>query len=295
MMHSSRTFNDFPRSTPSLTLPSLTPTRIPRQIYDELNSSPTNYGGVLQALFTLAIRASRDSVCWFEDCWEEFGRRGLAELLIPVGRVLALAYAAAGREDEATDLLSKIWNGAAPFGWSAPHATKGTRFSLTSGRQERRPTLYPLGKSILQLTCAKDGDNQQMEEELRELQPRYDKLQTAVIKGVDMYLDTASYNDVSGDLRLHGFWFSDDMIFRRELRKQLENAGAKILEKEWPIRRNSLSILNYYQKHRQQDKVIGFYLDCLHLHSGLPILCTTSGSEFGATEWAAGMGAMMNA
>ncbi|EAS37397.3 uncharacterized protein CIMG_02751 [Coccidioides immitis RS] len=273
MMHSSRTFNDFPRSTPSLTLPSLTPTRIPRQIYDELNSSPTNYGGVLQALFTLAIRASRDSVCWFEDCWEEFGRRGLAELLIPVGRVLALAYAAAGREDEATDLLSKIWNGAAPFGWSAPHATKGTRFSLTSGRQERRPTLYPLGKSILQLTCAKDGDNQQMEEELRELQPRYDKLQTAVIKGVDMYLDTAPYDDVSGDLRLHGFWFSDNMTFRvrglhgfwfsdnmtfrvrvtdwprpfplgkplsrarnpalqRELRKRLENAGAKILEKE---------------------------------------------------------------
>ncbi|EZF34502.1 hypothetical protein H109_06553 [Trichophyton interdigitale MR816] len=161
-----------------------------------------------------------------------------------------------GRRDEAIDLLSKIWNGAAPFEWSTPHVTKGTRFSLTSGRQGRRSTLYPLGKAILQLTSAEDGDHHQMEEELRELHPHYNELRTAVINGKNMYLDTEPYDDVSGDLRLHGFWFSENpMTFpvrvtdwprpfplgqplsrarnpdlRRELRKQLKN--AKTLGKE---------------------------------------------------------------
>lgn len=94
-MHSSRSFDVFPRSTPSPT-----PTTIPSYIYNELNSPPTSYGGVLQALFALPFQgASRDSIRpIFEDCWKEFGRRGLAELLIPVGRVLALSYAAAGQE-----------------------------------------------------------------------------------------------------------------------------------------------------------------------------------------------------
>ncbi|KMP05339.1 hypothetical protein CIRG_05020 [Coccidioides immitis RMSCC 2394] len=105
MKYSSRMFNKLPRF-----IPSLTSTWIPSHIYNELTSPPTNYGGVLQALFTLPFQGASQDLVWsiLEDCWKKFERRGLVELLIPVGRVLVLLYAAARQEDEATELLSKI-------------------------------------------------------------------------------------------------------------------------------------------------------------------------------------------
>lgn len=89
-------------------------------------------------------------------------------------------------------------------------ACDGVLEAHRSERGESRPTLYPLGNLILQLTRASGGDDPQMDEELTGLQPCYDELPTAVINGPDMYLDTAPYTDMSGYLQAKGFRFSDN-------------------------------------------------------------------------------------
>jgi hypothetical protein len=56
----------------------------------------------------------------FERGWSHLKDLQLEQLLIPVGRGLAWSYVLDHRSTDAICLLTKIWDGSQPFGWSTP-------------------------------------------------------------------------------------------------------------------------------------------------------------------------------
>ncbi|OJD15812.1 hypothetical protein AJ78_03954 [Emergomyces pasteurianus Ep9510] len=145
------------------------------------------------------------------------------------GRVLAKSKK---HLDEAIDLLEDIWKGSAPFGWTKPSDSLAD-FPL---RDEKAsvpawPSVYPLGVSLVKLYGLlpqardnsdngnenQDHDNLQIngnnvrslarDNILKMLRPHYDNLDVAVVAGIDIYIDTRTYQDEYGDLARNGVQF----------------------------------------------------------------------------------------
>lgn len=183
--------------------------RILRSIFQRKFSIPAHlYGGLLQDLATLVRREVANRICVrsiFEDCWKEFKKKHLEELLIPVGRALAWSYVLNAQVDDAIKLLSKIMANDAPFEWWRP--AKGTISEFNKKGREIRPTLYPIGSLLVQLRYEKGDRNPWYEFVVTQLEPAYDNLPTAVIEGMKIY-DPEPFNDPSGACRDCGFRFS---------------------------------------------------------------------------------------
>lgn len=143
--------------------------------------------------------------------------------------------------DEAIDLLEGIWKGSGPFGW-ANLSSSFADFPLKDDKATvpAWPSVYPLGASLVKLygmlpeaegnsdsDSYNDNDNENnngngnanhnhnrdnvlslaRENILKELRPHYDNLDVAVVAGIDIYIDTRTYQDEYGDLARNGVQF----------------------------------------------------------------------------------------
>ncbi|KKZ66187.1 hypothetical protein EMCG_08074 [[Emmonsia] crescens] len=183
----------------------------------------------------------------FEECWGCFMERGIEEMLIPIGMAWAWSVTGQGRGgdgqqqqrrqvsakakhlDEAIGLLEGIWKGSGPFGW-ANLSSSFADFPLKDDKATvpAWPSVYPLGASLVKLygmlpeaggnsDSYNDNDNHNhnrdnvlslaRENILKELRPHYDSLDVAVVAGIDIYIDTKTYQDDYGDLARNGVQF----------------------------------------------------------------------------------------
>ncbi|PGG95710.1 hypothetical protein GX51_08151 [Blastomyces parvus] len=162
--------------------------------------------------------------------------------------------------DEAIALLEDIWKGSAPFGWTNLSVSLG-EFPLRDEEVTvpAWPLMYPLAASLVRLYAmlpdARSGDSDNdhkrdkvhvdncddssndndddndndsirvlvREDILKTLRPHYDNLDVAVVAGIDIYIDTRTYQDGYEDLARNGVQF---MNGPRQLWQQGASGGA---------------------------------------------------------------------
>ncbi|QSS63344.1 hypothetical protein I7I51_00401 [Histoplasma capsulatum] len=203
---------------------------------------PRKYGSVLRDLFDI-VRYAVVPRAWargiFAECWGWFMERDMEEMLIPIGMALAWSIATApvpapvlaviyspeeeqqqeqGQEhaeskhlDEAIALLEDIWKGSTPFGWTnLPFSFEDFPLRDEGVTAPAWPLMYPLAALLVKLPENSDVLSPAREEILKMLRPRYDDLYVAVVAGIDIYIDTRTYQDGHEHLARNGVQFMND-------------------------------------------------------------------------------------
>ncbi|EER44072.1 predicted protein [Histoplasma capsulatum H143] len=139
--------------------------------------------------------------------------------------------------DEAIVLLEDIWKGSTPFGWTnLPFSFEDFPLRDEGVTAPAWPLMYPLAALLVKLYAllpgargggsGDDNDNHKRdgvhiansnnspensddrsparEEILKMVRPRYDDLYVAVVAGIDIYIDTRTYQDGHGHLARNG-------------------------------------------------------------------------------------------
>ncbi|EGC42477.1 predicted protein [Histoplasma capsulatum var. duboisii H88] len=145
--------------------------------------------------------------------------------------------------DEAIVLLEDIWKGSTPFGWTnLPFSFEDFPLRDEGVTAPAWPLMYPLAALLVKLYAllpgargggsGDDNDNHKRdgvhiansnnspensddrsparEEILKMVRPRYDDLYVAVVAGIDIYIDTRTYQDGHGHLARNGVQFMND-------------------------------------------------------------------------------------